>query len=174
MNQTANVTGKGDNGVKAISSLTTAFRCECKASALTALCSSSSLSRSFFNVAGIFRVLAASLEKNPATCCGERIFLSIENWSTLFIPHSSIPFVDLPFYHTPPRWELFCQQLSLFFCKLGSTPCCWNSLSHFKWGMFVNWAFWCCVENKSGNFRLLSSYSCSVSFSGFAKQCFFF
>ena len=163
---------------KAISSLTTAFRCECKASASTALCSSSSLSRSSFDVAGVFRILTASLEKNPATCCSERIFLSTENLITLFIPHSS-PFLRYLlwiclFTTLLPDEKLFCQQLSLFFCKLGSAPCCCNSPSHFKWGMFVNWAFWCRVENKSGNLRLLSSYSRSVSFSGFAKQCFFF
>ena len=39
----------------------------------------------------------------------------------------AIPVVDLPFYHTPPRWETVLSGtfsvLSLSFCKLSSTPC---------------------------------------------------
>ena len=126
---------------KIISCSTIACSCKRRASISTALCcSSSSLSRSSFSVSLTFFVSSLPVLKRnlpPAVAIGHLFHWIDEHpshpWLFAFL---AIPVVDLPFYHTPPRWETVLK-LSLFFCKLSSTSCCFKSPSHLKWRMLT-------------------------------------
>ena len=124
---------KGQQSSKGISSSTIAYRCDCRASAWTALCCFTSSLHVLRSMSLMFLVSSLLfLRRNlPPAAAIEHLFRWIDEhpsppWLFAFLAIPSRLWICL-FTQSLLDGKLFYQELSLFFCKLSSTPCCFKS-----------------------------------------------